>query len=188
MTIHEFAHAWIAFRCGDNTAKIMGRLSLNPLVHIDLIGTIVMPLFLFITSGGRFVFGAAKPVPINYWLLKKPKRDIILIGLAGPSANILTAYIIGLILKFITPNNLMNIILSHLAVISLILGIFNLIPLPPLDGSRIIMGILPPKLLKIYNSIEPYGIIILMIAIILGLYDLIIFPIVNIMINIFGLS
>jgi Zn-dependent protease len=188
MSIHEFAHAWVAYRCGDNTAKIMGRLSLNPLSHIDPIGTIIMPLFLFIATRGRFIFGAAKPVPINYWLLKNPKRDIIWIGMSGPCANIMMAYILGLILRYIAPNTILKILIKELAVISLVLGIFNLIPIPPLDGSRILMGILPQKLSRIYASLEPYGIIIIMLAIAVGLFDLIIFPLVNKMIVIFGLS
>ena len=188
MSTHEFAHAWVAYRCGDSTAKILGRLSLNPLAHIDPIGTVIMPLFLFIATGGRFVFGAAKPVPINYWLLKNPKRDIIWIGMSGPFANILMAYIIGLMLKFINTNSILGIFLNNLAVINLVLGIFNLIPIPPLDGSRILMGVLPSKISKVYASIEPYGIIIIMLMIVLGVFDLVIFPLVNIMIGLFGLA
>jgi len=160
MSIHEFAHALVAYFCGDDTAKSLGRLSINPFTHIDLIGTVIMPLFLFIATQGRFIFGSAKPVPINYLLLRNPKRDIIWIGIAGPFVNILTAYLLGLILHFISLNSILGIIVRNLAVINLVLGIFNLMPIPPLDGSRIVMGILPSSLSKIYVSFEPYGIII----------------------------
>lgn len=187
MSIHEFAHAVVAYRCGDITAKSLGRLSLNPLVHIDPIGTFLMPLLLFILTGGRFVFGAAKPVPINYLLLRNPKRDIIWIGMAGPFANILVAYLLGFILRFINPETILGILLNNLAVINLVLGIFNLIPIPPLDGSRIVMGILPPKLSYLYASIEPYGIIIVMLLVSIGLFNLAVFPLLKTMIRIFGL-
>jgi Zn-dependent protease len=188
MSIHEFAHAWVAYRCGDSTAKIMGRLSLNPLAHIDPIGTVIMPLFLFIVTGGRFVLGAARPVPINYWLLKNPKRDIIWIGISGPFANILMAYIIGLMLKFINTHSILGVLLNNLGVINLALGIFNLIPIPPLDGSRIVMGLLPSKASRLYTSIEPYGILIIIIMVALGIFNLIIFPLIDIIMDLFGLG
>jgi Zn-dependent protease len=187
MSIHEFAHALVAYFCGDDTAKSLGRLSINPFTHIDLIGTVIMPLFLFIATQGRFIFGSAKPVPINYLLLRNPKRDIIWIGIAGPFVNILTAYLLGLILHFISLNSILGIIVRNLAVINLVLGIFNLIPIPPLDGSRIVMGILPSSLSKIYVSFEPYGIIIIMFLLFLGLFDKVVFPLVKIAMTLFGL-
>jgi len=187
MSIHEFAHALVAYFCGDDTAKSLGRLSINPFTHIDLIGTVIMPLFLFIATQGRFIFGSAKPVPINYLLLRNPKRDIIWIGIAGPFVNILTAYLLGLILHFISLNSILGIIVRNLAVINLVLGIFNLIPIPPLDGSRIVMGILPSSLSKIYVSFEPYGIIIIIFLLFLGLFDKVVFPLVKIAMTLFGL-
>jgi len=187
VSIHEFAHSWVAYRCGDTTPKLMGRLSLNPLVHIDPLATLLMPFFLFIITKGRFIFGAAKPVPINHWLLRNPKRDIIWIGIAGPLANILLAFFIGLMIRFIPSQSLLTIILNYLAVISLILGIFNLIPIPPLDGSRIVMGILPSRFSYLYARLEPYGIIIIMLILWMGFAETIILPSLNIMVKLFGL-
>ncbi len=101
ISIHEFSHGWVAYKLGDTTAKYSGRLTLNHLMHIDLIGTIILPLFLFIATQGRFVFGAAKPVPINYNQLKNPKRDIILVGASGPAANFILAFLLSIFSKFI---------------------------------------------------------------------------------------
>jgi len=101
MTVHEFAHGWVAYKLGDTTAKYSGRLTLNPLAHIDPIGTFLLPLLLFLSTHGQFVFGAAKPVPINYWNLKNPKRDIIWIGLSGPMANFILAFVLSLLLRIV---------------------------------------------------------------------------------------
>ncbi|MCM8757870.1 MAG: site-2 protease family protein, partial [Candidatus Omnitrophica bacterium] len=144
MSVHEFSHAWVSYKFGDPTPKLAGRLSLNPLAHIDIMGTLILPLFLFIATGGRFVFGAAKPVPINYLLLKNPKRDIIWIGLAGPASNLILAFGLSLIIKILPHGSLLSVILNNFSIINIVLGAFNLIPIPPLDGSRVVMGLLPP--------------------------------------------
>ncbi len=187
MTIHEFAHGWTAYKLGDTTAKFSGRLTLNPIAHIDLFGTIILPLVLFISTGGRFVFGAAKPVPINFWAFKNPRRDIVLVGASGPASNILLAIAIAVLIKVVPLPLILNMLLGQLAVISVVLGIFNLIPIPPLDGSRILMGILPEELASRYASIEPYGFIIIMVLIAMGLLNAIIWPIINSVLSILSL-
>lgn len=179
ISIHEFSHGWVAYKLGDTTAKDSGRLTLNPLMHIDPMGTIILPLFLFIATQGRFVFGAAKPVPINYNRLKNPKRDIIWVGASGPIANFIFALFLSILWRIIPTNPVINFILWTLITINVVLGVFNLIPIPPLDGSRVIMGLLPQGLASRYVMIEPYGFIIIILLIFLGLFNAIIEPTVK---------
>ncbi|MCP4649951.1 MAG: site-2 protease family protein [PVC group bacterium] len=155
LTVHEYAHGFIANKLGDSTAKRMGRLTFNPLAHIDPVGTILVPLFLI--SSGNLVFGWAKPVPVNFYNLKNPKKDMIWVGLAGPAANFIAAFITYFILKTEIIQNIFAInFLTVLLIINIVLGVFNLIPIPPLDGSRILMGLLPPKMAAGYARSEPY--------------------------------
>ncbi|MBM3245444.1 MAG: site-2 protease family protein, partial [Candidatus Omnitrophica bacterium] len=183
VTVHEFSHGWVAYKLGDMTAKYSGRLTLNPLAHIDPIGTIVLPLLLFISTQGRFVFGYAKPVPINYWGLKNPRRDMGLIGVSGPLANILFAFLLSIILRFVAQDPRALFVVGYLITINVVLGVFNLIPIPPLDGSRILSSILPEGLARSYNRVEPYGFIILMLFIVSGMANVIIWPAVNIILR-----
>ncbi len=161
LTVHEFGHAWMAYKKGDPTAKYSGRLTLNPLAHIDPLGTVLLPLML-ILSGSQIVFGWAKPVPINYWMLRNPKKDMIWIGLAGPGANIAFAVILGLVLRVLPFPLLGNLIL-----LNIVLAIFNLVPIPPLDGSKVLLGLLPPPYDYKYMRIEPWGPFILVIFLII---------------------
>jgi Zn-dependent protease len=186
MTVHEFAHGWIAYRLGDNTARYSGRLTLNPLAHIDPLWTFLFPLMLFISTSGRFIFGAAKPVPINYWALRNPKRDIILVGAAGPAANLILAFLLSLILKVAPLPGVLSGIALNLITVNVVLAIFNLIPVPPLDGSRILMGLLPDRLSYRYQSAEPFGFILLIILLWTGIIELIIWPIIANILRVLG--
>lgn len=184
MTVHEFAHGLVAYKLGDSTAKLNGRLTLNPLAHIDPFWTILLPLVLFLSTSGQFVFGAAKPVPVNYWSLKNPKRDMIWIGLAGPLANFILAFIIAGILRLIPMPGLNGQLLFNLLTINVVLAMFNLIPIPPLDGSRILTGLLPANLSEQYARLERYGFIVLFIFIWLGIFDRLLWPLVGTVIRI----
>jgi len=157
--LHECAHGWTAYQLGDPTAKERGRLTLNPIKHVDLLGTIILPLFLFLTSS-PIILGWAKPVPVNFSRLRNPKKDMIWVGISGPITNILIAVVLALILRInIFP--LAASILQMGILLNLILAVFNLIPIPPLDGSRIVMGILPQKYAYPYAKLEKYGIVII---------------------------
>ena len=142
--IHEYAHAWAADQLGDPTAKEAGRLTLNPIAHIDIWGTVLMPIFLFLLSGGRFVFAYAKPVPFNPYNLKNQKHGSGLVALAGPLANLIIALIFGLIIRFSEFNQFTSL-LSVIVYANVLLAIFNLLPIPPLDGSRILFAFLPSR-------------------------------------------
>lgn len=182
IVVHEVAHGWMANRLGDPTAKMLGRLSLNPMRHLDLWGTVLLPLFLIIMSRGSMVFGYAKPVPVTSGNLKNPKRDMLFVSLAGPAANLLMAILIllaGWLLRylgFIDNPGLRNVLYAALN-INIILATFNLLPLPPLDGAEILMVLLPGRWAYKYQKIAPYSFLILMGLFATGMLGIIMIPI-----------
>ena len=166
--IHEYMHGWMADRLGDPTAKNAGRLTLNPLPHIDLFGSILLP-FLLIASGAGFVFGWAKPVPYNPYNLRDAKYGAAKVAAAGPLGNLITALFFGLILRFFpiaSPELIM--LLQIIVFINLLLMVFNLVPIPPLDGSKVIAPFLPRAWQLRFASMERYGMIIVILFIMLG--------------------
>ncbi|MCM8826131.1 MAG: site-2 protease family protein [Candidatus Omnitrophica bacterium] len=183
IVIHEYAHGWIAYKLGDPTPKIFNRLTLNPLKHIDMIGTILLPVTLFILSRGSFAFGYAKPVPINPYNFRNPKKDIMWVGLAGPLSNLLITLILSLIIKFNLPDFLVEAFELGIT-INLILFIFNIIPLPPLDGSKIVASFLSYKNAYRYLKMELLGIIAIIILISLDILNWFILPIVRLIMDI----
>lgn len=189
ITTHEVAHGYVASKLGDKTALMLGRLTLNPFKHIDMVGTVIVPIALLIISrmfGGGIIFGWAKPVPVNPRNLKKPRRDMALVALAGPMSNLIMAFIwagimkLGVIsvghgIKFAVPIVLMG---QAGIFINLIIMALNLIPIPPLDGSRIVSALLPGRIAYKYERIAPYGFFILILLLITGiLHVIVILPI-----------
>ncbi|MBP7451802.1 MAG: site-2 protease family protein [Ottowia sp.] len=172
ITVHEAAHGYVARHCGDNTAAMLGRVTLNPLKHIDPIGTIAMPLFLYVATSGAFLFGYAKPVPVNFGRLKNPRRDMILVALAGPASNLAQALLWGIGLVLLQSAGVGERFFLEMcqagALVNVIMCVFNLFPLPPLDGGRIVAGLLPPKAAITYGRIEPWGFFIVMGLVVAG--------------------
>ncbi len=169
VVIHEFAHGWMAFQLGDSTAKYYGRLTLNPLKHLDFWGSFIVPLMIFIFSGGQAIFGWAKPVPFNPYNLRDQRYGMAKVAMAGPGANLLVALVFGLSLRFM-PLEVPALaglvqIFSLIVILNILLAIFNLIPLPPLDGSKILFTFLPYSWQKARVFLEQYGMIFLLLFI-----------------------
>lgn len=181
--LHEYAHAWMADQLGDPTAKYAGRLSLNPKVHIDKWGTIFMPLILIVITGGKFLFAYAKPVPYNPYNLKDQKWGPALVAVAGPLANLFLAFSFGLIIKFIPFSFSILSLLYVVVYANVLLAIFNLVPIPPLDGSKILSAILPDSMWQVKQFLQKYSLFILFFFIFFG-FELIM-PIVNFLTSLF---
>ena len=173
ITVHEAAHGYAARHFGDNTAAMMGRITLNPVKHIDPVGTILMPLILYFATSGSFLFGYAKPVPVNFGRLRNPKRDMVWVALAGPGSNFVQALLWGALLLVlhklgVSERFFLGMCLAGISV-NLVMFAFNLFPLPPLDGGRILVGLLPWKQAVAVSRIEPWGFFIVMALVISGI-------------------
>ena len=165
--IHEYMHGFVADRLGDPTARQAGRLTLNPIPHIDLFGSIIMP-GLMLLFGTGFIFAWAKPVPINPYNLRNKKHGEALVAAAGPLANFILAISFGLVLRFFSPDSSMSLFLGIIVYINLLLGIFNLVPIPPLDGSRILATFLPYHLQQKFYQLERYGMFLVLLFVMFG--------------------
>ena len=173
ITVHEAAHGYVARHLGDNTAYLQGRVTLNPVKHIDPIGTIAMPLLLYFATSGAFLFGYAKPVPVDFNALRNPKRDMVWVALAGPASNFAQAIFWALMLVVLAAMNVEEPFFVKMAqagiLVNLVMWAFNLFPLPPLDGGRILVGLLPWKQAQMVSRIEPWGFFIVMGLVIAGI-------------------
>lgn len=190
ITLHEVAHGWVANKLGDSTAKMLGRLTVNPLKHIDPIGTVALPLGMLLMSmltvGQPFAFGWAKPIPVNTRNLSHPRRDMAIVAVAGPLANLLMALfwvlMIPVFLTVIPDANIADgfVTMAQIGLVfNLVLLVLNLLPLPPLDGGRVLAGLVPRNVADVLDKIEPYGFPILIVLLLLGVLDQIIGPIIG---------
>jgi Zn-dependent protease len=195
ITIHEAAHGYVARHFGDNTAYMLGRITLNPIKHIDPVGTVLIPLVLFLTHS-PFLFGYAKPVPVNFGQLRHPKRDMVWVALAGPGANLAQALIWAAILTALIATGFEERFFVYMCKagiqFNLMLAAFNLFPVPPLDGGRVLVGLLPRKQAYAVSRIEPWGFFIVMGLVLLGVIsNWWMWPLVNVgyaLLGLFGLS
>ena len=184
ITLHEVAHGWVAKLYGDKTAQMMGRLTTNPLKHIDPVGTVILPLTLFVLGG--FLFGWAKPVPVDPRNFKKPREHMAVVAFAGPASNFIMAVVWALLLALairVLNHTWIGYPLSRMAqigvFINLVLMVLNLVPIPPLDGGRVVTGLLSPNVAMKYARIEPYGIWILLLLLVTGVLGQVLFPIIT---------
>lgn len=172
ITVHEAAHGYVARYFGDNTAWVLGRVTLNPIKHIDLVGTILMPVLLYVATAGTFLFGYAKPVPVRFGNLRRPKQHMIWVALAGPGANFIQALMWGVLLYLangagVTERFVLEMCRAGMLV-NVVMFVFNLFPLPPLDGGRILVGLLPWRQAQLVSRVEPWGFFIVMALVLTG--------------------
>lgn len=173
ITVHEAAHGYVARALGDNTAYMQGRVTLNPIKHVDPIGTIVMPLMLFFLTSGLFLFGYAKPVPVNFAQLRRPKRDMIWVALAGPASNLVQALLWAIAFSVLhgagVEERFFLLMCMAGVLVNLVVAAFNLFPLPPLDGGRVLVGLLPARQAYAVSRIEPWGFFIVLALVLVGI-------------------
>ena len=186
VVLHEYAHGWVAYRLGDPTAKQLGRLSLNPLKHIDPVGSVLFPVVLHLV-GSPVLLGWAKPVPVNFMNLRNPRRHMVWVGLAGPAINMLMAVSLSLFLRLALPPIILQLI-TGAVFINLVLAVFNLIPIPPLDGSRLVMGFLPPKYAHFFGKLEGYGMVLVFVLLYFGFLREVIWPVVRSLASLLGVD
>ena len=181
LTVHEWAHAWTSDRLGDPTARLLGRVSFNPIVHIDLIGTVVLPLMAMFTTG--FIFGWAKPVPVNTSRLAHPKRDFMLVAAAGPASNIVLAAIGAVAFRALggidSASEMLTRIILFAVSINVTLAVFNMLPVPPLDGGNVLAGLLPDRFAPLIDGLRQYGFLILIALMVSGVLRIVVQPVSN---------
>jgi Zn-dependent protease len=184
ITLHEAAHAYAAKFFGDTTAYSQGRMSLNPVVHIDLFGTIIIPVVLYLATDGQFLFGYAKPVPVNFGALRKPKRDMAWVALAGPGANFIMAFLWMILAVVLVAFKVEQEFFYRMAqaglLTNLVMFAFNLFPIPPLDGGRILTSMLPHRQAYEFSKIEPYGFFIVMALVYFKVLQFWMYPLMNV--------
>ena len=172
ITVHEAAHGYAARHFGDNTAYMLGRITLNPIKHIDPVGTILIPIMLYFATSGAFLFGYAKPVPVNFGHLRNPKRDMVWVALAGPASNFIQAIVWAVVMITLVGTGVEERFFLEMAragvLVNLVMWAFNLFPVPPLDGGRILVGLLPWRQAQMVSRLEPYGFFIVMGLVIFG--------------------
>lgn len=184
--IHEVSHGVVAGWFGDDTAEKAGRLTLNPIPHIDLMGSIIVP-FLLLVSGSPVIFGAAKPVPVDFRNMRRERLGMAAVSFAGPFSNLALAVIFGLILKYVGTQFLSETLLLKAIVLNLALFTLNLIPIPPLDGSKIVLSILPKSWWMVIGSYEQYGFVLVFLFILMGWLNTLFVPVINIFFRALGL-
>lgn len=185
--IHEVMHGVVAEQFGDGTARQEGRITLNPISHIDPFGSILLPAIMLLSTGGRFAFGAAKPVPVNFNNMRRPRLGMAAVSLAGPFSNLAIAFLLSLPVTFgIIPGDASEIVVKAV-VINIVLFVFNILPIPPLDGSKILASLLPYRAMETLLRFESYGFIIILLLLFSGALNAVLLPLVSLFATIFGL-